>query len=277
MPQYNYIAIARNGAGLIAKGDRITFTSERQVEESTGLSFRHEIAEAVRQQLHADVDPSQEAQTATNFDVYSESRYAEVREKLEAAAAREQAAEEKRKRAEEREQAKAEREAQRAEKQATGKKNSNDGRIGQNNGSSKTKKKTTRKKGISLGPLGKIKLKSLLKFLVAAVAVIWFISTNLKSCSLQSILDEIGVKTEQTTTKKKSTTKKATTTTKKKSTTSSATRKTSTTSAKKSTSSTSKKSSTSSSTRKSSATKSSANKKSTSSKKSTTKRKTSRN
>ena len=281
MPQYNYIAIARNGAGLIAKGDRITFTSERQVEESTGLSFRHEIAEAVRQQLHADVDPSQEAQTATNFDVYSESRYAEVREKLEAAAAREQAAEEKRKRAEEREQAKAEREAQRAEKQSSnGKKNSNNGRIGQNGGTTKTKKKTTRKKGISLGPLGKIKLKSLLKFLVAAVAVIWFVSTNLKSCSLQSILEEIGVNTEQTTTKKKSTTKKSTTATKKSTTSSSAARKSSsTTSTKKSTSSTSKKSSTSSSTRKSSTTKSSAKKKSTSSssKKSTTKRKTSRN
>lgn len=229
---YNYIAIARNGAGIIAKGDRITFQSERQVEESTGLSFRKEIAEACRQQLHAEIDPSQEATNATNFDVYSESRYEEVREKLEAAAAREAAAEERRRKAEEREQAKAEREAAKGNKTAA---TNDNGRIGQHGDAIRPKKKTTtKKKPISLGPLGKIKLKSLLKFLVAAVAIIWFVSTNLKSCSLESILKEFGVKTEQTTTKKK------TSTTKKKS-TSSATTKKSSTSKKSSTTSTAKK------------------------------------
>ena len=138
-PMYNYIAIARNGAGIIAKGDRITFQSERQVEESTGLSFRKEIAEACRQQLHAEIDPSQEATNATNFDVYSESRYEEVREKLEAAAAREAAAEERRRKAEEREQAKAEREASKGNKTAT---NNGNERIGQHGDAIRPKKKT---------------------------------------------------------------------------------------------------------------------------------------
>lgn len=258
---YNYIAIARNGAGIIAKGDRVTFQSERQVEESTGLSFRKEIAEACRQQLHADIDPSQEATNATNFDVYSESRYAEVREKLEAAAARDAAAEERRRKAEEREQAKAERDAAKGSK--------DNGRIGQHGDAIRPKKKQTsaKKKPISLGPLGKIKLKSLLKFLVAAVAIIWFVSTNLKSCSLDSILKEFGVKTEQTTTKKK------TTTTKKKSTTSTATKKSSTSAKKSTTTSTAKKKTTTSkstSTAKKKST-STAKKKSTSTKRKSTK------
>lgn len=263
---YNYIAIARNGAGIIAKGDRVTFQSERQVEESTGLSFRKEIAEACRQQLHADIDPSQEATNATNFDVYSESRYAEVREKLEAAAARDAAAEERRRKAEEREQAKAERDAAKGSKDAAGKDN---GRIGQHGDAIRPKKKQTsaKKKPISLGPLGKIKLKGLLKFLVAAVAIIWFVSTNLKSCSLDSILKEFGVKTEQTTTKKK------TTTTKKKSTTSTATKKSSTSAKKSTTTSTAKKKTTTSkstSTAKKKST-STAKKKSTSTKRKSTK------
>lgn len=258
MPQYNYIAIARNGAGLIAKGDRITFQSERQVEESSGLSFRHEIAEAVRQQLHADIDPAQEAQTATNFDVYSEARYAEVREKLEAAAAREAAAEERRRKAEERQQAREQREADKASKDSgnrTDKEPSN--RVGQNGTAIRPKKKSTGKKSAASGVmkwLAGIKLKSLLKFLVAAVAVVWFLATQMKSCSLQSVLEELGVKTEQTTTKKKSSsTKKSTSSSKKKS-----------TSTKKSSSSTS------------SSKKSTSSKKSSSTKKSTTKKSSSK-
>ena len=204
MPRY--IAIARSGAGMIAKGDRITFESDRQVSESSGLPFRREIAEAVRQQLHADVAQGAEAQTATNFDVYSEERYAEVREKLEAAAAREAAAEERRRKAEEREAAKAVREAEKAgaEEEKAG------GRVGQNGGAIRPRKKGQKSGSSVLGALGKVKLKSLLKFLVGAVAVIWFLATQLKSCSLESVLQEIGVKTEQTTKKSSSTSKKST-------------------------------------------------------------------
>lgn len=209
MPRY--IAIARSGAGMIAKGDRITFESDRQVSESSGLPFRREIAEAVRQQLHADVAQGAEAQTATNFDVYSEERYAEVREKLEAAAAREAAAEERRRKAEEREAAKAAREAEKAgaEEEKAG------GRVGQNGGAIRPRKKGQKSGSSVLGALGKVKLKSLLKFLVGAVAVIWFLATQLKSCSLESVLQEMGVKTEQTTKKSSSTSKKSTSTSKK--------------------------------------------------------------
>ena len=193
---------------MIAKGDRITFESDRQVSESSGLPFRREIAEAVRQQLHADVAQGAEAQTATNFDVYSEERYAEVREKLEAAAAREAAAEERRRKAEEREAAKAAREAEKAaaEEEKAG------GRVGQNGGAIRPRKKGQKSGSSVLGALGKVKLKSLLKFLVGAVAVIWFLATQLKSCSLESVLQEMGVKTEQTTKKSSSTSKKSTST-----------------------------------------------------------------
>ena len=85
-----YKAVARSAYGDIEQGATVSFNSEREVDQSTGLSFRHEIAEACREQLGATVGEDEEARLAMNFDVYSEARYEEtVRPKLEAAAEKE--------------------------------------------------------------------------------------------------------------------------------------------------------------------------------------------
>ena len=43
---FSYIAVQRNDTEKIPKGTRVTFESEREVETSTGLMFRKEIAQA---------------------------------------------------------------------------------------------------------------------------------------------------------------------------------------------------------------------------------------
>ena len=70
-----YKAVARSAYGDIEQGATVSFNSECEVDQSTGLSFRHEIAEACREQLGATVGEDEEARLAMNFDVYSEARY----------------------------------------------------------------------------------------------------------------------------------------------------------------------------------------------------------
>ena len=73
---FSYIAVQRNDTEKIPKGTRVTFESEREVETSTGLMFRKEIAQACRDQLNIEVAANEEASIGTSFDVYSEARYA---------------------------------------------------------------------------------------------------------------------------------------------------------------------------------------------------------
>lgn len=247
MGEFRYKAVARAAYGEIEEGATVSITSGREVEQSTGLSFRHEIAEACRQQLGVQIADDEEARLATNFDVYSEQRYEEVvRPKLEAAA--------------EKERQRQQREAERAARSSKGKK------------SSKSSKTGT----VKVGKLTAAQWKRLLKFLLGVIVVVWFLSTQVKSCSLGDLATQARDTIEQmtktgskktTTTKKAATTKKATTTKK------AATRKTTT--AKKSTS-TAKKSSTAkrSTTKKTSTAKKSTAKKTTAKKSSTAKKST---
>lgn len=245
MEEYRYKAVARAAYGEIVEGATVSITSGREVEQSTGLSFRHEIAEACRQQLGVQIADDEEARLATNFDVYSEQRYEEVvRPKLEAAA--------------EKERQRQQREAEWAARSSKGKK------------SSKSSKTGT----VKVGKLTAAQWKRLLKFLLGVIVVVWFLSTQVKSCSLSDLATQARDTIEQMTktgSKKTTTTKKATTTKK------SATRKTTT--AKKSTStakktSTAKRSTTKkTSTAKKSTAKKTASKKSSTAKKSTTSKK----
>lgn len=234
-----YKAVARSAYGDIEQGATVSFNSEREVDQSTGLSFRHEIAEACREQLGATVGEDEEARLAMNFDVYSEARYEEtVRPKLEAAA--------------EKERQRQEREAERE---------------------SRSKKKGS-KKSKSSAKIGKLTLaqwKRLLKFLLGVIVVIWFLSTQVKSCSLSDLWTQARDTVEEmakTTTKKSTSTKKTSTTKQKASTT-----KRSTTAKK---TATKKTTATKKSTAKKSTTKKSTTKKS-SSKKTSTKKSTKKN
>ena len=236
-----YKAVARSAYGDIEQGATVSFNSEREVDQSTGLSFRHEIAEACREQLGAAVGEDEEARLAMNFDVYSEARYEEtVRPKLEAAA--------------EKERQRQEREAERE---------------------SRSKKKGSKKSKTSakIGKLTLAQWKRLLKFLLGVIVVIWFLSTQVKSCSLSDLwtqardtVEEMAKTTtkKSTSTKKTSTTKKTTTakkaSTTKRSTTAKKTAAKKTTATKKSTA---KKSTTKKSTTKKSSSKKTSTKKST--------------
>lgn len=248
MEEYRYKAVARAAYGDIVEGATVTISSEREVEQSTGLSFRHEIAEACRQQLGVQIADDEEARLATNFDVYSEQRYEEVvRPKLEAAA--------------EKERQRQQREADRAARSSKGKK------------SSKSSKNVTNK----IGKLTVAQWKRLLKFLLGVIVVVWFLSTQVKSCSFNDLLTQARDTIEQMTktSSKKSTTSKKATTTKKASTKKATTaKKSSSTTAKKKSTSTAKKAAT---TKKSTATKKSsttAKKKSSTAKKKSTGSKT---
>jgi hypothetical protein len=80
---FSYIAVQRNDTEKIPKGTRVTFESEREVETSTGLMFRKEIAQACRDQLNIEVAANEVASIGTSFDVYSAARYATYRMKEE--------------------------------------------------------------------------------------------------------------------------------------------------------------------------------------------------
>ena len=213
---YRYIAVQRTGNDKIEKGTKITFESEKEVEEATGFSFRKEIAEACRNQLHIEILQNEEATIGTSFDVYSEAKYAQIREKEEAEAEkqRQKEAEEE----EKRQLKEAERRRKEMEKaEAAEKKGKKNGRYSSGRNSKKSKS--------ILGGFSLKNWKSLLKFIIGVVVVIWFISSSFKDCSSTSITDIIKDKAEEViksnTTKKNTTTKKkSTSTTSKKSTTS---------------------------------------------------------
>lgn len=235
---YRYIAVQRTGTDKIAKGAKVAFESEREVEESTGFSFRKEIASACREQLGIEIAQNEEATVGTTFDVYSEARYAQIREKEEAEAEKrreKEAAEEEKRQLKEAEKRRKEMEkAEAAAKKAN--------RSGKN--SSRSKKGKTILGGFSLR-----NWRNLLKFIVGIVVVVWFISSSLKECSWDNLLNDIKGKTEEitqpkktsTTTKKKTTTRKSTTTTAKKKSTSTKKKSSTASSAKKSTTSKRKK------------------------------------
>ncbi|MBR5060761.1 MAG: hypothetical protein IKX24_01305 [Prevotella sp.] len=226
---HRYIAVQRTGTDKIAKGAKVAFESEREVEESTGFSFRKEIASACREQLGVDIAQNEEATVGTTFDVYSEAKYAELREKEEAEAEKrrekEAAEEEKRQLREAEKRLKEMEKAEAAEK----KRNSR----GSSSARNKSKKQKTIFGGFSLKDWRK-----LFKFIIGVVVVVWFIFTYLKDCSFDSIVEDIKNKAEEVV-KPTSSTQKKTTTTKRKSTT---TTKKGSAAANKSTSSTKKKS-----------------------------------
>lgn len=226
---HRYIAVQRTGTEKIAKGAKVAFESEREVEESTGFSFRKEIANACREQLGVDIAQNEEATVGTTFDVYSEAKYAEIREKEEAEAEKrreKEAAEEEKRQLREAEKRRKELEkAESAEK----KRNSR----GSSSARNKSKKQKTIFGGFSLKDWRK-----LLKFIIGVVVVVWFVVTYLKDCSFDSVVEDIKGKAEEVI-KPASSTQKKKTTTKRKSTT---TTKKSSSAANKSTSSTKKKS-----------------------------------
>ena len=212
---YRYIAVQRTGNDKIEKGTKITFESEKEVEEATGFSFRKEIAEACRNQLHIEILQNEEATIGTSFDVYSEAKYAQIREKEEAEAEkqRQKEAEEE----EKRQLREAERRRKEMEKaEAAEKKGKKYGRYSSGRNSKKSK--------TILGGFSLKNWKSLLKFIIGVVVVVWFIFSSFKDCSSTSITDIIKDKAEEViksnTTKKNTTTKKksTSTTSKKKST-----------------------------------------------------------
>ena len=221
---YRYIAVQRTGNDKIEKGTKITFESEKEVEEATGFSFRKEIAEACRNQLQIEILPNEEATIGTSFDVYSEAKYAQIREKEEAEAEKqrqkEAEVEEKRQL---REAEKRRKEMEKAE--AAEKKGKKSGRY--SSGKSSKRSKTI------LGGFSLNNWKKLLKFIVGVIVVVWFIFTTFKDCSSTSVTDIIKNKAEEVI---KSNTTKKSTSTKKKSSTSTSKKSTTTTSKKKSTS-----------------------------------------
>ena len=228
---HRYIAVQRTGTDKIAKGAKVAFESEREVEESTGFSFRKEIANACREQLGVEIAQNEEATVGTTFDVYSEVKYAERREKEEVEAEKrrekEVAEEEKRQLKEAEKRRKELEKAEAAEKKRK--------TYGRSTTRSKSKKQKTILGGFSLRDW-----KKLLKFIIGVVVVVWFIFTYLKDCSFDSVVEDIKGKAEEVI-KPASSTQKKTTTTKRKTTT---TTKKSSSAANKSTSSTKKKSTT---------------------------------
>lgn len=228
---HHYIAVQRTGNERIPIGTKITFESEKEIEEGTGFSFRKEIAEACRTQLQIDIQPNEEATIGTSFDVYSEARYAQVREKEEAEAEKQrqkEAAEEEKRQLREAEKRRKEMEkAEAAEKK--GKK------TGRTSSGKRSKKSKTILGGFSLS-----NWKQLLKFIVGVIVVVWFIASTFKDCSSMSISDILKNKVEEVI--KPTTTKKKSTTTTKKKTSTSSTKKSNTTTKKSNTTTEKKKS-----------------------------------
>jgi hypothetical protein len=243
--RYTYHAVAREPYDIIERNAIVTFESTQLIEKPSALTFRREIADACRNQFGCEIADDEVATLSANFDVYTEEQFAAVKEKLDAAA---------------------EKERQRQELEANKGK-----RTGK--GTAKTKGTSTTKPRLTTA-----QLKKALKWVVGAILVIWFVSTQLKVCSLSDLTEQArNTIEEMSTTKntKKPTTKKASTTTKK----STTAKKKSTTAKKKSTTTTNKPSSTarksSSTTKKGTSTtkkKSSSTAKKSSSKKSTTKK-----
>jgi len=248
-----YIAVARQAWGeKIARGARVTIESDRDVEETTGLTFRHEIAAACREQLGVEVVPTEEATLGTHFTVYSEVRYAAVREQLEADLAREAEKEARQQQREARQEA-AEQKRQARQEAAQ--------RVGQNDASQPRTSKTGGIRKQRRQILGGLRWKDIVKWIKFAIAVavlVWVAWSVLKSCNLKQLKDDPGTwvneqvvkpavnsatkNTKTTTTtkrKKKSTTtakkKKSTTATKKKKSTPTTKKKRSTTKRKKKT------------------------------------------
>ena len=234
--RYTYHAVAREPYDIIERNAIVTFESTQLIEKPSALTFRREIADACRNQFGCEIADDEVARLSANFDVYTEEQFAAVKEKLDAAA--------------EKERQRQEREANKGKR--TGK------------GTAKTKGTSTTKPRLTTA-----QLKKALKWIVGAIVVIWFVSTQLKGCSLSDLteqarntIEEMSTTkttkkptTKSTTAKKKSTTakKKSTTTTKKPSSTarkSSSTTKKGTSTTKKKSSSTAKKSSSKKSTNK---------------------------
>lgn len=200
---HRYIAVQRTGTDKIAKGAKVAFESEKEVEESTGFSFRKEIAEACREQLGVEIAPNEEATVGTTFDVYNEARYASVREKEEAEAEKlreKEAAEEEKRQLREAEKRRKEMEkAEAAEKKRKGRT------------SSTTKNKSKKQKSVLWGFSLK-DWRKLLKFIVGVVVVVWFIFSYLKDCSFDSVVEDIKGKAEEVVKPTNATQKKATAT-----------------------------------------------------------------
>lgn len=228
--RYTYHAVAREPYDIIERNAIVTFESTQLIEKPSALTFRREIADACRNQFGCEIADDEVARLSANFDVYTEEQFAAVKEKLDAAA---------------------EKERQRQEREA--------------NKGKRTGKGTAKTKGTSATKprLTTAQLKKALKWIVGAIVVIWFVSTQLKGCSLSDLTEQARNTIEEmstTKTTKKPSTKKASTTTKK----STTAKKKSTTAKKKSTTTTKKPSST--------ARKSSSTAKKSSSKRSTTKK-----
>lgn len=243
--RHTYHAVAREPYDIIERNAIVTFESTQLIEKPSALTFRREIADACRNQFGCEIADDEVARLSANFDVYTEEQFAAVKEKLDAAA---------------------EKERQRQEREANKGK-----RAGK--GTAKTKGSSTTKPRLTTAQLKKV-----LKWVVGVIVVIWFVSTQLKGCSLSDLTEQARNTIEEmstTKTTKKPSTKKASTTTKK----STTAKKKSTTAKKKSTTTTKKPSSTarksSSTTKKGTSTtkkKSSSTAKKSSSKKSTTKK-----
>ena len=243
--RYTYHAVAREPYDIIERNAIVTFESTQLIEKPSALTFRREIADACRNQFGCEIADDEVARLSANFDVYTEEQFAAVKEKLDAAA---------------------EKERQRQKREA--------------NKGKRTGKGTAKTKGTSATKprLTTAQLKKALKWIVGAIVVIWFVSTQLKGCSLSDLTEQARNTIEEmstTKTTKKPSTKKASTTTKK----STTAKKKSTTAKKKSTTTTKKPSSTarksSSTTKKGTSTtkkKSSSTAKKSSSKRSTTKK-----
>ena len=228
--RYTYHAVAREPYDIIERNAIVTFESTQLIEKPSALTFRREIADACRNQFGCEIADDEVARLSANFDVYTEEQFAAVKEKLDAAA---------------------EKERQRQEREA--------------NKGKRTGKGTAKTKGTSATKprLTTAQLKKALKWIVGAIVVIWFVSTQLKGCSLSDLTEQARNTIEEmstTKTTKKPSTKKASTTTKK----STTAKKKYTTAKKKSTTTTKKPSST--------ARKSSSTAKKSSSKRSTTKK-----
>ena len=243
--RYTYHAVAREPYDTIERNAIVTFESTQLIEKPSALTFRREIADACRNQFGCEIADDEVARLSANFDVYTEEQFAAVKEKLDAAA---------------------EKERQRQEREANKGKRAGKG-TAKTKGTSATKPRLTT-----------AQLKKALKWIVGAIVVIWFVSTQLKGCSLSDLTEQARNTIEEmstTKTTKKPSTKKASNTTKK----STTAKKKSTTAKKKSTTTTKKPSSTarksSSTTKKGTSTtkkKSSSTAKKSSSKKSTTKK-----
>ena len=204
---FHYIAVQRTGNEKIPKGTKVTFESEKEVEEATGFSFRKEIAEACRNQLQIEILPNEEAE-------------AEKQRQKEAAEEEKRQLKEADRRRKEMEKAE--------EVERKGKK------TGRTSSNSRSKKSKTIFGGFSLR-----NWKQLLKLIIGIIVVVWFISSSFKDCSSTSLNEIIKDKTEEIikpkTTKKTTTTKKKTSTTTNKKSTTSTSKKKSTSTRKKST------------------------------------------